>query len=97
MAARAGIGNQLRLIELLGNGECLFRRESVFGVRLFLQGRQIIQKWGFLHGFLAFHMGDGNLTALFGYAVGGFGRLFLFPLFYGREFHDLTVRRSVGR
>ena len=58
---------------------------------------QIIQERGFLHGFLALYMGDDNLPALFGYAVGGFGRLFLFPLFYGREFHDLTVRRSVGR
>lgn len=39
-AARAGVGDQLRFVELLRDGERLFRREAVLGVRLLLQRRK---------------------------------------------------------
>ena len=61
MAARCSrIGDELRFIELLHQLQRLFRRESVFRVRLLLQCGQVVQQRRVLHLLLLFHLGDGG-------------------------------------
>ena len=43
-ASRSRIGDELRFIEFLGNGKCLFSREAVLTVGILLKSGQIVQQ-----------------------------------------------------
>ena len=96
-AARAGIGDQLCLVELLGEGERLLRREAVLGVRLLLQCRQVVQQGRVLHALLALDLRDSHPALLFERPVSLRCGLFLLPFLAGGEFHHPAIRYTGSR
>lgn len=96
-AARAGIGNQFRLVELLGDGERLFRREAVLGVRLLLQRCQVVQQGRVLHALLALDLRDSHPALFFERPVSLRRGSFLLPFLAGGESHHPVIRFPGGR
>ncbi len=57
-AARSRVRDQFLLVQGLGDGKCLVRREVVVDVAVLLKGGQVVQKRGLLENRIAFRFGD---------------------------------------
>ena len=57
-ASRPRIGDELALVQPLGDGECLFRRVAELDIGFLLQGSKVEEQWGVLRLLLAFQCGD---------------------------------------
>ena len=89
-AARAGIGDELGFVELLGNSERLLRREPVAAVGFLLQRGEVVEQGRLFSFLLMLYLRDTDFFACFlDTLVKAVCRFAVLPLFLGGEFHHL--------
>ena len=89
-AARAGIGDELGLVEFLGDGERLLRRESVEAVGFLLQRGKVVEQGRLFGLLLTLYLYDTDFFACFlDTLVKAVCRVAVLPLFLGGELHHV--------
>ena len=89
-AARAWVGDELGLVELLGDGERLLRREPVAAVGFLLQRSEVVKQGRLFCLLLTLYLYDTDFFACFlDTLVKAVYRVAVLPLFLGGELHHV--------
>ena len=89
-AARAWVGDELGLVELLGNGERLLRREPIAAVGFLLQGGKVVEQGRLFCLLLMLYLYDTDFFACFlDTLVKAVCRVAVLPFLLGGELHHL--------